>query len=747
MAKAMPAQMLSQQQQQQRRRAWAVLWLTLLCTVVCTFVAVETWKVMVSGGFDADGTEATQADALLRRDLTSGPPDLTFLIGSKDTSVDATSVRVTAAGLTQRLRGQPGVASVHSYGEPRDPAQHSPSARYTVITALLAGDENQRVATARRVVPLVTGDSPGVHVGATGPAWTSAQATDGSARDLLKAELLSAPLVLLALVGVFRSVIAALVPLAVAAVAVAVTLALLRPLAALVPLSVFSTNLTAALGFGLTVDYCLFLVTRYRTERTTGSDPRHAVRTTLQTAGRAAAFSSVVIASVMAALLFLPLPFLRSMAYAGILVALCAAAASLVVVPRLLLLLDHRLVRPAHTGSGPPRDPLRAGRFWPATARAVTRRPAVWGAGALLVLTGLLVPALHLQPGPVDERILPSSTEAHAVADALREALPDTQGSTLTIALPMSSYAHHANGWERYARSWSRAQPDGAITTPRARYRAGRTVGPGDPTMQRSSGAWFNAVVPHPPESSAAADAVQQARELDAPGGHMVGGNAAHFDDTQDALRRTLPAAALVVTAGTVFLLFCFTGSVFLPLKAVVVAALSMSACFGAVTWVFQDGRLGTALGAFTVTGTVNVSILILLFCVAFGLSMDYEAFLLSCIQEEYRACGDNRLAVETGIAHTGRLVTVAALAVATAMAGLATSGITLLKVLGFGLTVGVVIDATLVRTILVPAAMCLAGRANWWPRGRSVPSPSTLPPDAEVKKQAGDMPVPSLPR
>ncbi|MEV6576395.1 MMPL family transporter [Streptomyces sp. NPDC051577] len=691
-----------------------------LFTGVCTFLAAGTWDSLVSGGFDATGTQAVRAEDFVRRGLRDGPPDLTLLVDTAE-RVDAPPAAKAGKVLSQRLRDQPGVISVRSFWDEGSPAMRSANSRQALVTALLEGSENERVATARRVVPLVTKPQHGVSVGAMGPAWTGAQATDDSEHDLLMAELLSAPAILLALIIVFRSVTAALIPLAVAAIAAVATLALLRPLAALMPLSVFTTNLTAALGFGLTVDYCLFLITRYRHEVTTGSPPDQAIRVALRTAGRAAAFSSVTIAAAMSALLYFPIPFLRSMACAGLVVALCAAAASCLLIPPLLVLLGSRitqqdlLARLGPSSSHGPREPWRVGVFWRATARTVTERPAVWAGGALLILTGMLLPAAHLQLGPIDERILPAGAEAHAVAERLHAALPATEGSTLVIADPGNSYVRQPRAWEDYARAWSQAAPDGVITTPHARYRAGNTIGPGDPSLQTSSGTWFSASVPHRPETPAAVSAVQQARTLASPSAKLVGGDAARFTDTRDVLRDGLGPAAAIVIISTAILSFCLTGSVFLPLKAIVVAALSMSACFGAVTWAFQDGHLGSVLGDFTVTGTVNACILLLLFCVAFGLSMDYETFLLTCIQEEYRRSGNNRQAVETGIAETGRLVTVAAIAVATSMASLATSGVTLLKILGFGLTIGVIIDATLVRTILVPASMCLVGRANWW--------------------------------
>ncbi|MFI0242344.1 MMPL family transporter [Streptomyces sp. NPDC016845] len=703
-----------------RARAYAALAAAAIVTGICALLAAGTWHQLNSGGFDATATASAKADTFVRTRSKDGPPDLSFLVTTPG-SVDQPALATTGQALHDRLRRHPGVLAVHSYWQRKDPGMRSADGRHAVITAQLRGSENRRAATAREVVPDLTRPHPGISVGAAGPAWTSVQATDDSEHDLITAELLSAPVVLLVLVIVFRSAVAAMLPLIVAGVTVIVTLALLRPLAALTPLSVFSTNLTAALGFGLTVDYCLFITTRYRHEIAVGETTSRAIRTAIRTAGRAAAFSSVTIAATMAALLCFPIPFLRSMACAGLVVALCAAGVSCLLLPPLLTLLGHRITGPqkGRNRRTQPHDPWRPGTFWRTTARTVTRHPALWGSAALLTLTAILFPVTHLHLGPVDERILPAGAEAHSVAQRLRATIPAAHGSIMSVTIPGNSYRSRHKLWEHYARSWSRAQPTATITTPHARYQAGRPISPGDPALGRPVGTWMNAQLPWAPGTAPADAAVRAARTLSTPAPVLVGGDAARFLDTRTVLKDGLLPAAIITVVSTALLLFVFTGSVFLPLKAIAVAALSMSACFGAVTWAFQDGQLNGLLGNFAVTGSIDPCILLLLFCIAFGLSMDYETFLLARIQEEHRRHGDNRLAVESGISHTGRLVTVAAVAVAAAMAGLATSGITLLKILGFGLTVGVLIDATLVRTLLVPASMCLMGRANWWAPAR----------------------------
>ncbi|GAB2807852.1 MMPL family transporter [Streptomyces daliensis] len=717
-----------------RRRAWGVAGLVAVVTVLCALVAGGTWDRLVSGGFDASGTEAVRAESHVAERFHAGPPHLTLLArtgkdGREDgRGVDAPGAVRDGRELTERLRDAPGVLSAHSYWTTGDRTQRADDGDAALVTAVLSGSDAERTETARTLVTQLTGTQGELEVGATGTAWTAVQSTDGSEHDLVRAELLTAPLVFVVLVFAFRSLVAAFLPVVVAAVASVVTLALLRPLSSAMSLSVFSANLTTALGFGLAVDYCLFLLTRYRHEIAQGLAPPDAVAVCLRTAGRAVGFSVATIALAMAALFVFPVGFLRSMACAGIVVTVCAGLVALILLPALLLLLGAYLERwdpaawllPRGGAAGSGGDPWESSPGWRRAARAVCRRPVAWGATALAALCLLATPVAHLALGPIDERTLPRSAESHAVVEEIRDGFTGASGTTAVVVLPHLKRAG-ADELGDYARRLSTA---GAVTEVTAstgdRYREGRRTAEarsatGSGTGPGAEGAWLSLHVDASPESDTAADTVREVR--DAPVAHTawVGGDAARFADTQRELGDALGAAAALIGTATALLLFLFTGSVLIPVKAVLVGALSLGACFGAVVWVFQDGHAAGALGVSAQTGTVDACMLLLVFCVAFGLSMDYEVFLLSRIQEEYRRTDDNRLAVERGIEQTGRLVTVAALAVAIAMAALATSGITLLKLLGFGLALAVVVDATLVRAVLVPAAMRLAGRASWW--------------------------------
>lgn len=708
-----------------RRRAWCVVASACVLTVLCVVLAGGTWGRLVSGGFDASDTEAVRAEAYVADHFAAGSPQL-VLLAEAHVPVETPAVARAGRTLAEQLRADPGVLSVRSYWSDADPGLRSTSGDAALVTAVLVGDDGIRTATARKVVPELTGRHGPLDVSATGTAWTATQATDRSEHDLLRAELFTAPLVYLVLVFAFRSALAALLPVLVAAVSSVLTLALLRPLASLMPVSVFATNLTTALGFGLAVDYCLFLLTRYRQETARGHAPAEAIGICLRTAGRAVIFSVATIALAMGALFVFPVDFLRSMGCAGILVTVCAGLVSLILLPALVLLLGSHLERwdPLRRTAKPQGADADARSWqvspgWRRVARAVCRRPVLLGTAALAVLFVLATPLTRLALGPIDVRTLPRSEEAHMVADKITDAFPAMAGTTAVVALPSGPGLSDASALDTYARTLSALGSVQEATTATGHYQGGRRVSEVPPsTYARAEAAWVSLRLQTTPDSSAAANAVRRIRAEPVVGTAWVGGDAARFGDTKRALRDALLPATALIALATGVLLFLFTGSVFIPLKAVLVGALSLGACSGAVVWVFQYGHGAELLGVSTLTGTVDACMLLLVFCVAFGLSMDYEVFLLSRIQEEYLRTGDNRLSVERGIECTGRLVTVAALAVAIAMAALVTSGITLLKQLGFGLAFAVMIDATLVRAVLVPAAMCVAGRANWWAPG-----------------------------
>lgn len=693
-----------------RRRAWLVLALAGVLTALLAVAGSGTAGRLASGGYTATGTESARAGDLLADRFGAGNPDLVLLVRAPG-GVDTAQARAEGVRLTRELLGSSGVASVHSYWTDgaQDPALRAKDGRAALVAVDLAGADRDAARTAAALVPPLTGDHGVLDVSATGPAWVSVEANHVSHRDLIRAELVAAPITLLILVIALRSLVAALVPLVIGGVSVVGTFALLRLLTCLMPVSVFATNLTSALGFGLAVDYGLFLVTRYREELARGGFVGPAVRRTARRAGRTVAVSACAVALSMSALLVLPLPFLRSMACAGIAVALLAAAAATLLVPPVLTLLGDRIDRwdplsllPRWRAAGPPRADSPA---WRTVARVVMRRPLYYGGGCALALVMFATPFAHAHFGLCDERVLPARTEAHRTAQAIRDEFATSTERILTVVLPDADPVRDAAALRSY-----RQGVEGLTSV-------GRTAWMRSPAGSSfARGAVLSVAGSEDPQSEAGQQLVHRLRSLPGPGGsQLVTGRAAALADTREAVRERLPLAAFIAAATTWALLLLLTGSVLLPVKALVVGALSLGASFGAMVCVFQDGHLREALGAFTVTGTLEMSMPLLMFAIAFGLAIDYEIFLLSRVKEHYALTGDNRRAVVEGVARTGRLVTTGALAVAVVTGALVTSGVSMLKLLGAGLATAVLVDAVLVRGVLVPACLVLAGRLNWW--------------------------------
>ncbi|MEU7137018.1 MMPL family transporter [Streptomyces sp. NPDC046261] len=691
-----------------RLRPWLVPAVTVLLTAVLAVAGAGTSERLADGGYAATDTESARADTVLADRFGAGYPDLVLLVRAEG-GVDGARAREEGRRLARRLARSAGVASVRSYWTDKDPSLRSEDGSRALLAADLTGADRDAARTAEGLVPTLTGTRGVLSVSATGSAWVSAEARRAGLRDLVRAELVAAPLTLLLLLVALRSLVAALVPLAIGAVSVVGTFALLKLLTLAMPVSVFAMNLTSALGFGLAVDYGLFLVTRYREELLAGHGVEQAVRRTARRAGRTVAVSAAAVTLSMSALLVLPLPFLRSMACAGMAVAVFSAAAATMVVPPVLALIGTRINRwdplsllRGRRPCGPPRpdSPL-----WRTVAGAVSRRPLYYGGGCAIALLMFASPFARVHFGLPDERVLPAHTEAHRTAAEIREGFPVRPERTVTVVLPDAVPARDGAALAAYERK---------VSALAGVDRAGwaRTAVP--PGMGR--GAVLQVSGPQDPQSQEARDLVRRLRAVPGPGGgQLVTGRAAMLSDTREAVRARLPLAAAVAAATTWAMLFLLTGSVLLPLKGLLIAALSLGVSFGAMVLVFQEGHLRDALGDFTVTGALDMTMPLLMFSIAFGLALDYEIFLLSRVREHYGLTGDNRRAVVEGVARTGRLVTTGALAVAVVTGALATSGVTMLKVLGTGLAVAVLVDAVLVRGILVPAYLTVAGRLNWW--------------------------------
>jgi RND superfamily putative drug exporter len=514
-----------------------------------------------------------------------------------------------------------------------------------------------------------------------------------------------------------------MLPLAVGGFAIVGTLLVLRVLAELTDVSIYALNLTTALGLGLAIDYSLFIVSRYREELRRGREPADALVATMQSAGRTVLFSAFTVAAALLALLVFPLYFLRSFGYAGIAVVALAALGALVVLPTLLALLGRRVDRfrlprllPAARRRRRPVAVREGG--WHRLATLVMRRPLPIATLVIAFLVLLGAPFGRVSFGLPDDRVMPVATPGRAVADAIRTNFTaNSAGALAVVATGTGDLRLRVLDIDRYAGRLSALAQVDRVEALTGTYARGRQVAPATPASRRfasDDATWFSVVPSVEPNSPAAEELVARVRGLWTPFAVQVTGPSASLVDTKASLFGLLPLAGAIIALITFTVLFLFTGSVVIPLKALVLNLLSLTAAYGAMVWVFQEGHLAGFLG-FTATGTIDTSMPLLLFCIAFGLSMDYEVFLLSRIKEEHDRTGDTTAAVAAGLERTGRIVTAAAALVAVVFLAFATSQISFLKLFGLGTALAVVVDATLIRALLVPAFMRLAGSANWW--------------------------------
>ncbi|OAR26598.1 hypothetical protein A8W25_28350 [Streptomyces sp. ERV7] len=717
------------------RRRVAVLWVSACVVLLAGIGGLGGEHRLVHGGFSDPGAESSRAARLVSERFPATDDDLVLLLSGPAT-VDSPAMASLGTALTRRVERAPGVRAATSYWTAgRAPSLRSPDGSIGIVSLSLRGDEDDRATTAERLVPDVRRHARGLTVAVAGPAQVQSEVGKQTAHDLLLAEAIAMPVTLVLLLLVFGSVVAAALPLVIALLSVLVSRAVLNALAGTVSISVYSMNSTTALGLGLAIDYSLFVLARFREELHGGATVREALGPTVRRAGRTVAFSGLTVALSLVALLVFPQFFLRSFAYGGIAVVLSAAAGAVFVLPALLAVLGHRVdrydvfarlrgpARRAEGGTAGAKAAPESGR-WYRFAMAVMRRPLLYGGGAVVVLAVLASPFTRVAPGLFDDHSLPTDSQVHRATQVLRTQFDADLSHTVPVVVEGVG-RDRPQTLDPYARALSAVPGVRGVTAVSGTYTAGRRVrgpGPAGPTLVNGDSALLSVVSTTEQDSPAATRLVGRLREVAPPESEAhhparvsVGGRAAEVRDSTAAIARATPAAIAIVVGFSLVLLFLFTGSVLMPVKALALNTLSLSATFGAMVFVFQEGHLSFLVGSPQLTGTLDATIPILTFCVAFGLSMDYEVFLLSRIRERWLRTGDNVESVAFGLQHTGRIITAAAVLVAAVLFVFAVSGVALLKLLGVGLALAVVLDATLVRAVLVPAFMKLAGRANWW--------------------------------
>jgi len=706
------------------RRRKGVLAAAAVFIVVAGAVGGGVASHLNNGGFADPASESVIAEHLLNNQFHTGDPGVVLVVRAQHGTVDTPAVAAAGRRITAALAAAPHIGQAFSYwslGSP--PPLASRDHTEAMVLARITGNDDEvtnRVPAVTAAVNAAAAREPAVHVTITGFAPVFRQVNTTIRSDLARAESIAVPITLLLLIAVFGSLVAASLPLAVGATAVVGTFLVLRLLVLVTHVSIFSLNLTTAMGLGLAIDYSLFVVSRFREELHSGKEPHAAAVRTMETAGRTVLFSALAVASSLAALLVFPLYFLRSFAYAGVAVVTVAALAAVLVLPALLAVMGHNVdklrlfrTKPKEVGEG----------FWHRLALFVMRRPLPIASVIIVVLVLLGTPFLGVHFGQPDDRVLPSSASTRQGLNDIRQHFASNESFALSVVAPTSGDPATLTSLSPYAAQLSRIPGVARVDAWTGSYIGGTRVVPVSPVSKQRfgnpTGTWLS-VVPAgtiEPQSPAGEHLVAEVRHTPAPFAVKVTGSSAQLVDSKRSIFGLVPLALGIIALVTLLTLFMMFGSVLVPVKAVVLNLLSLTATFGAMVWIFQEGH-GSGLLHFTATGTLDTTTPILMFCVAFGLSMDYEVFLLSRIKEEHDRGADNISAVAIGLERTGRIVTAAALLFSIVLISFATSGITFIKLFGIGLTMAVLMDATLIRGTLVPAFMRLAGNANWWAPG-----------------------------
>lgn len=699
-----------------------VIGVTVLFMIAAALFGIPAANNLSGGGFLDPDSESAQANALLAERFEQGDMELVLLLTSPG-GVKSGPAQLVGAEIVRQLHHSNGVGRVSSPWDTQPtPGTMTDDGNSAIILVALEGDENSAAKHARTLADRFTGDRGGVTVQAGGSAMVYAQVNQQTEKDLLRMELVAIPITFAALVWVFGGVLAALVPMAVGGFAILGSLAVLRAIALVTDVSIFAMNVTVALGFALAIDYTLLIISRYREEISYGSTSGPALVRTMTTAGRTVLFSAMTVALALVATAFFPMYFLKSFAYAGVAVVVFAALAAAAVAPAAIVLLGSRLdalnIRRLLGRPEPTARPI-ARSFWYRTSKLVMRQAIPLGLALVAALLALGAPFLRVKWGYPDDRVLPTSASARIVNDRVRTEFPSNSETRVRVVVPDVTGLTPTD-LDNYAAQLSQVTDVSAVSSPSGTFVGGvRTGPPTAPTALADRSVFLTVDSTAPLYSTASHQQLDALHAVALPGGQAVylTGAAQTNRDCVAGIVSRLPAVLGFIAIVTLVLLFLLTGSIVLPVKAVLLNMLSLTATFGALVWIFQDGHLGAA--GTTPTGTLAVNVPVLMFCIAFGLSMDYEVFLLSRIREYWldsrRTAGDNDESIALGVAHTARVITAAALVMSISFAALITAGVSFMRMFAVGLTLAILIDATLVRMVLVPAFMHLMGGLNWW--------------------------------
>jgi trehalose monomycolate/heme transporter len=689
------------------RLRWGVLAAGLALAVVGVTWGTGVFGALTGGGFNDPDSESTRTYERISAELGNQQMDVLALYSSDTATVDDPAVRDAVTAVVAKVRQRPEVETIMSwYDAPPGSPQAAAVANLVsgdrhatyVALRLRSGDEDAKVTDYKAIAADLRA-GPAVRTQIGGNVAFLQQANAQTTKDITRAETLSMPVLLILLLLIFGGLVAASTPLMIGGLSILGAFVTIRLLTMVTDVSVFAINIITLLGLGMAIDYSLFVVSRFREELAAGHPTATAIQRTMATAGRTVMVSGLTITLALASLLIFPQAFLRSMGLGGMAAVMVAMLGSLTVLPALLAVLGRRVNALRVPLPWRRRTTAAGDGAWARVARSVMRRPVLYVVGVAAVLLVFATPFLRITFGGFDERVLPAGTEARVVSERITAEFP---GGTVAPITVLVSNAPAAQATEFAGRI---AQVPGVT---------GAQV-----TVNRGASSLVSVSYTGEASSEAARDVVRTIRDLPTPAGAevLVGGRSAADLDLLDSVRGHLPWMALIMASATLVLLFLAFGSVLLPVKAVLMNLVSIGASFGVVVWVFQDGHLADLLG-FTPTGFIEPTNPILMLAVLFGLATDYEVFLLSRVREEWDRTGDNSRSVANGLQHTGGIITAAALLLVIVVAGFATGGVAFVKLIGLGMIVAILVDATLVRALLVPATMRLLGRWNWWAPG-----------------------------
>lgn len=694
-------------------RSKTVLYGFIALIALSTIFGIQSFGALKGGGYEDPTSDSARVTTLLSTEFKIDQPELVAILDFGRSADDPLSQTVATA-FTDRLKEYSAVDEVSSYYTNGRAASLKSIDGTAVYFFVNLDDQVNQAKVATEMQDEFGGGFNEASVYLAGMVAVTSELNAMISSDLALAETIALPIMLVLMIFVFGSLVAAGLPLMVGALSIVGSFFFVWVVTLFTDTSVFSANLITGLGLGLGIDYALLMVNRFREERQAGSNVSEAVEKMVLTAGRTVLFSGMTVAIVLGSMAIFPQYFLKSMAYAGVAVVGLSLASALFALPAALNLLGDRVNKfTLYKGALKHQDE----GIWADIARSVMQKPIRVLLVSVLALGSLVALGNGVQFGQVDDRILPRDNRVVAASNIIRERFEGREANPVEVLAKGASDDQVVE----YAKALSADASIKSVRTSEGYFENGEQIAPANPfdPTKYAAGDYRRIVAIHDVESrgTSGLELTDRLRAIDTAGIDqvLIGGGAAVYTDSQKGIEHNLPTVLLWIVLSTLVLLFLFTGSFILPIKAVLLNFLSLGATIGFLSWVFIGGHLQFLLGDFQVTGTIDTSSLVLIAVITFGLSMDYELFLLSRIKEQHDAGLSTTESVAMGLQKSGRIITAAALVLAVSFFAFVTSGVSVMKMMGLGIAFAVLLDATIIRALLVPALMRLFGNLNWW--------------------------------